>query len=65
MEFVRRYLAEAKQIIDGLDAPAIERVATLLADTRAGGGRLFVLGVGARVDAAYGNDHAGVVFHKS
>jgi len=46
MEFVRRYLAEAKQIIDGLDAPAIERVATLLADTRAGGGRLFVLGVG-------------------
>ena len=46
MEFVRRYLAEAKQIVDGLDAPAIERVATLLADTRAAGGRLFVLGVG-------------------
>jgi len=46
MEFVHRYLAEAKQILDRFDASAIERVAVLLADTRAGGGRLFVLGVG-------------------
>jgi D-sedoheptulose 7-phosphate isomerase len=46
MEFAHQYLAEAKQILDRFDASAIERVAVLLADTRAAGGRLFVLGVG-------------------
>ena len=46
MDFVRQYLAEAKQILDRVDVAAIERVATVLADTRAGGGRLFILGVG-------------------
>jgi D-sedoheptulose 7-phosphate isomerase len=43
---VRQYLKEAIQIVEQVDAAAVERVVTLLADTRARGGRLFVLGVG-------------------
>ncbi|HUB33927.1 MAG TPA: SIS domain-containing protein [Bryobacteraceae bacterium] len=46
MSFSRQFLSEAKQVIDGLDTEAIERVADLLASTRAAGGRLFILGVG-------------------
>lgn len=46
MSFSRQFLTEAKQVIDGLDTEAIEQAATLLAETRAGGGRLFILGVG-------------------
>ncbi len=44
--FVTAYLQEAKQIIDALDAAAIERAAILLARARDRGGRLFILGVG-------------------
>jgi D-sedoheptulose 7-phosphate isomerase len=44
--FARRFLAEAKEVIDGLDAAAIENAASLLARARASGGRLFILGVG-------------------
>ena len=46
MSFSRQYLDEAKQVIDGLDLNQIERMATLLAETRRKGGRLFILGVG-------------------
>ena len=44
--FAQLFLAEAKEVIDRLDAPAIERAASLLAHTRTVGGRLFILGVG-------------------
>src|SRR5271168_725757 len=44
--FARRFLAEAKDIIDRLDASSIENAASLLALTRSSGGRLFILGVG-------------------
>ncbi len=44
--FARTYLNEARAVLDGLDVSAIERLASLLADTRERGGRLFVLGVG-------------------
>jgi D-sedoheptulose 7-phosphate isomerase len=44
--FTRQYVAEAVQILERLDQAAIERVVALLAETRARGGRLFVLGVG-------------------
>ncbi len=44
--FVTAYLQEAKQIIDALDAAAIERAAILLARARDRGGRLVILGVG-------------------
>jgi D-sedoheptulose 7-phosphate isomerase len=46
MNFTEQFLAEAAQIIQRLDAGAIEHLATLLAETRSRGGRLFILGVG-------------------
>jgi len=46
MTFSQQFLDEAVQVIRQLDVNAIERVAELLADTRARGGRLFILGVG-------------------
>jgi len=46
MTFADRYLAEAAQIIAQLDRHAIDSVISLLADTRARGGRIFILGVG-------------------
>jgi D-sedoheptulose 7-phosphate isomerase len=46
MSFARGHLQEVKSIVDRLDADVIERMAQLLADTRAKGGRLFFLGVG-------------------
>ena len=46
MTYTRRHLAEAADILGRFDAGAIERTAGLLAETRARGGRLFLLGVG-------------------
>jgi len=46
MSFSQQFLAEAKAIIDLLDLDQIEHMATLLAETRSAGGRLFILGVG-------------------
>jgi D-sedoheptulose 7-phosphate isomerase len=44
--FAQQFLAEAKDVIDRLDAASIENAASLLALTRSSGGRLFILGVG-------------------
>src|ERR1700685_4427261 len=44
--FAQQCLAEAKDVIDRLDTVSIENAASLLALTRASGGRLFILGVG-------------------
>jgi D-sedoheptulose 7-phosphate isomerase len=46
MDFIVSYLHEAKQIIDRLDRMAVGRMLDLLEQTRAQGGRLFILGVG-------------------
>lgn len=46
MSFTKEFLSEAAQVIERLDVDAIERLAALLAETRARGGRLFILGVG-------------------
>src|SRR5437867_10633075 len=46
MSFSQQFLNEARQVIDGLDVDAIERVVAILAATRSAGGRLFFLGVG-------------------
>lgn len=44
--FTTQYLAESAALIRQLDVEAIEAVAAGLAAVRAGGGRLFILGVG-------------------
>jgi D-sedoheptulose 7-phosphate isomerase len=46
MTHTTRFLAEAKQVIEGLDVEAIERMAAELEQVRRRGGRLFILGVG-------------------
>jgi D-sedoheptulose 7-phosphate isomerase len=46
MSHAKLYLAEAAQITERLDYEMIERIAGGLADLRARGGRLFLLGVG-------------------
>jgi D-sedoheptulose 7-phosphate isomerase len=45
-EFCQQYLSEAREIASQLDAAAIEKAVTVLADSRSRGGRLFILGVG-------------------
>jgi D-sedoheptulose 7-phosphate isomerase len=46
MSYTRQHLEETARLVAGLDADVIERIATLLAELRARGGRLFFLGVG-------------------
>jgi D-sedoheptulose 7-phosphate isomerase len=46
MSFSEQFLDEASAVIRGLDRRAIEHLASLVAATRAAGGRLFILGVG-------------------
>jgi D-sedoheptulose 7-phosphate isomerase len=46
MTFSEQFLAEASQVIQRLDAKKIEEMASKLVAVRAGGGRLFILGVG-------------------
>jgi D-sedoheptulose 7-phosphate isomerase len=44
--FAEGFLAEATEIIAKLDVASIEKAASLFANTRAVGGRLFILGIG-------------------
>ena len=44
--FAEEFLAEAGQIIEKLDVSALEKAAKMIADVRATGGRMFLLGVG-------------------
>lgn len=46
MSFADDYLAEVVRIAQELDRSAIEEAVRVLAETRANGGRLFILGVG-------------------
>ncbi len=46
MTFAAQYFKEAIQILEQLDAAAVERMADVLVDLRTRGGRLFLLGVG-------------------
>jgi D-sedoheptulose 7-phosphate isomerase len=45
-DFVGDYLGEAVEILKRIDPTAIERMVGIIEETRASGGRLFVLGVG-------------------
>ncbi len=46
MTFTEQFLDECVAVVQGLDRAAIDRLVSLIAQTRAGGGRLFILGVG-------------------
>jgi D-sedoheptulose 7-phosphate isomerase len=46
LDFVRNYIEETLAAVRGFDAATIDAVATGLGRVRAGGGRLFILGVG-------------------
>jgi D-sedoheptulose 7-phosphate isomerase len=46
MSFTAQYLAETLEIVRRLDTGAIDRMVSILAETRARQGRLFILGVG-------------------
>ena len=46
MSYARQHLDEAARILSAIDADEIDRMAAMLADLRAKGGRLFLLGVG-------------------
>jgi D-sedoheptulose 7-phosphate isomerase len=46
MTFTQQFLKEAVEVATRLDPEAIERVVEILATTKKGGGRLFILGVG-------------------
>jgi D-sedoheptulose 7-phosphate isomerase len=46
MSYASQHLAEARRILDAIDADEVEKVAEVLDGRRARGGRLFVLGVG-------------------
>lgn len=46
MAYARKFFGEAIEILNQLDADTVERLASLLAEARARGGRLFILGVG-------------------
>ena len=46
MTFTQTYLNETIEIVGKLDPSAIDKMVAILADTRATGGRLFILGVG-------------------
>jgi D-sedoheptulose 7-phosphate isomerase len=46
MSYTTQYLAEAAKVLAAIDASAIERMVSSLAEVRKRGGRLFVLGVG-------------------
>ena len=46
MTFTQQFLKEVTQVVKQIDFHAVDRLAALLAETRGGGGRLFILGVG-------------------
>lgn len=46
MSFSKQFFNEAKEILDRIDIAQVEKMAEILAGTRAAGGRLFMLGVG-------------------
>jgi D-sedoheptulose 7-phosphate isomerase len=46
MSFIDEYLAETAEIVRRLDSNSIAQMVSILADTRAKAGRLFILGVG-------------------
>ncbi|MEI9889078.1 MAG: hypothetical protein WDN08_21755 [Rhizomicrobium sp.] len=53
MTYVQEFIQEAKTILDRIDPKTVEKMVDIIDGVRAGGGRLFILGVGG------GAGHAG------
>ena len=45
-DYTRSYYDEVSQVVRGIDQEQVDKMIDILADTRARGGRLFILGVG-------------------
>ncbi|HTZ50359.1 MAG TPA: SIS domain-containing protein [Spirochaetia bacterium] len=52
MSFAETHLKETAEIAARIDTAAVEKVVDILASVRAGGGRLFILGVGGSAGSA-------------
>ena len=52
MNFAETHLKETAEIAARIDTAAVEKVVDILASVRAGGGRLFILGVGGSAGSA-------------
>ena len=52
MSFAETHLKETAEIAAKIDTTAVEKVVDILASVRAGGGRLFILGVGGSAGSA-------------
>ena len=52
MSFTETHLSETARIATAIDAAAVEKMVDILAGVRAGGGRLFLLGVGGSAGSA-------------
>jgi D-sedoheptulose 7-phosphate isomerase len=52
VSFAKTHLEETAQIAGKIDAAAVEKMVDILAAVRAGGGRLFILGVGGSAGSA-------------
>ena len=52
MSFAETHLKETAEIAARIDAEAVEKAVDILASVRAGGGRLFILGVGGSAGSA-------------
>ena len=61
MSFSKVFLDQVKLVADGIDHSNIEKAVNILEETRAGGGRLFILGVGG---SAASSSHAVNDFRK-
>ena len=46
MEYIKHYLGEVKKVVDSIDQKDIQQIVEQLIELRAGGGRVFFLGVG-------------------
>jgi D-sedoheptulose 7-phosphate isomerase len=52
MSFSQDFLAEVRAVAEGISHQAVEKAASLLANVRNNGGRLFILGVGGSAGSA-------------
>jgi hypothetical protein len=58
-DFTRNYYSEVAAVAQSIDQTAVDRMIDILVDTRARGGRLFILGVGGGDPLVRARAHGG------